>query len=137
MTAVFLDTSYLVALLRRDDVHHAAAVALRPQFEGPLVTTEYVLVEFLDSLASPATRSPAAAAVEAVRSYPHVKVVPASTALYDEAVSLYRSRADKGWGLTDCVSFIVMQREGIADALTADRHFEQAGFRALLRSALQ
>lgn len=37
------------------------------------------------------------------------------------------------WSLTDCSSFIVMEERGLADAMTADRHFEQAGFRALLR----
>ena len=30
-------------------------------------------------------------------------------------------------------TFIVMQDRGITDALTADHHFEQAGFRALLK----
>lgn len=137
MTPVFLDTAYLVALLRRDDAHHAAAIALRPQFDGPLVTTEYVLVELLDSLANTATRASAAAAVGVVRSHPRVKLIAASASLFDEAVALYRSRPDKDWGLTDCISFTVMQREGLTDALTADRHFEQAGFRALLRTALQ
>jgi uncharacterized protein len=35
--------------------------------------------------------------------------------------------------LTDCISFATMQREGIAEALTGDHHFEQAGFIALLK----
>ena len=39
----------------------------------------------------------------------------------------------KEWGLTDCVSFLVMQDRGLTDALTTDEHFQQAGFRALLR----
>ncbi|MFM6264927.1 MAG: PIN domain-containing protein, partial [Dolichospermum sp.] len=42
-------------------------------------------------------------------------------------------REDKEWGLVDCISFIVMQDRGISDALTTDIHFQQAGFRALLR----
>jgi len=40
---------------------------------------------------------------------------------------------DKEWGMTDCISFIVMEDHGLTDALTADEHFQQAGFRALLR----
>jgi len=40
---------------------------------------------------------------------------------------------DKEWGLTDCISFIVMGDHGLTDASTTDEHFEQAGFRALLR----
>lgn len=54
--------------------------------------------------------------------------------LYDAAFTLFKSRKDKDWGLVDCVSFIVMQNRGITDALTTDEHFQQAGFRALLRS---
>lgn len=51
----------------------------------------------------------------------------------DEAIALFTDRPDKSWGLTDCISFVVMQRFGATDALTADRHFEQAGFTALLK----
>jgi uncharacterized protein len=46
---------------------------------------------------------------------------------------LYHSRPDKRWSLTDCISFTVMKEEGIAEALTGDHHFEQAGFHALLK----
>jgi len=45
---------------------------------------------------------------------------------------LYRQHRDKSWGLTDCVSFVLMRQEGIAETLTADVHFRQAGFKALL-----
>ncbi len=47
----------------------------------------------------------------------------------------YGGRPDKEWSLTDCISFVVMQDEQIIEALTADRHFEQAGFKVLLASA--
>ncbi len=46
------------------------------------------------------------------------------------AVALYRSRADKNWSLIDCLSFVIVERRAVTDALTTDRHFEQAGFRA-------
>jgi len=46
------------------------------------------------------------------------------------AVDLYRSRTDKNWGLTDCLSFVIMKQHALTEALTTDRHFEQAGFRA-------
>ena len=63
---------------------------------------------------------------------PSVEVVPLSEVLFDKGFELYRQRPDKEWGLTDCVSFVLMQERGITDALTADTHFRQAGFRALL-----
>jgi predicted nucleic acid-binding protein len=59
-------------------------------------------------------------------------IVPLSEDLYARAFRLYRERADKEWGLTDCVSFVVMQDRKISEALTTDEHFQQAGFCALL-----
>ena len=46
---------------------------------------------------------------------------------------MFADRPDKQWSLTDCISFVVMEDRGMQDALSADRDFEEAGFRALLR----
>jgi predicted nucleic acid-binding protein len=61
-----------------------------------------------------------------------MKVVSVDTSLLNRGLDLYHSRPDKDWGLTDCISFVVMREQNLIDALTADRHFVQAGFRALL-----
>ena len=53
-------------------------------------------------------------------------------ALWQRGWQLYCARPDKEWGLTDCLSFVVMQEQGVFDAFTADHHFEQAGFIRLL-----
>jgi predicted nucleic acid-binding protein len=53
--------------------------------------------------------------------------------ILDDAFDLYSRRSDKEWGMTDCVSFVVMRERGLLEALTMDQHFQQAGFRALLR----
>ena len=68
----------------------------------------------------------------ALRNDPTVKIVPSSNELFAAGVELYATRSDKEWSLTDCISFVVMEREGLTDALTGDRHFEQAGFKVLL-----
>ena len=65
---------------------------------------------------------------------PRTTVFPASQDLFDAGVSLYSRRQDKDWSLTDCISFAVMQQQGLTDALTADHHFEQAGFTLLMKS---
>ena len=56
----------------------------------------------------------------------------ATSELFERGLALYNARPDKEWSLTDCISFVVMADEGLTDALTGDRHFEQAGFTALL-----
>ncbi len=63
----------------------------------------------------------------------NLQVVTVDTSLLTRALQLYNERPDKTWGFTDCISFVVMREQGLTDAVTADMHFVQAGFRALLR----
>jgi predicted nucleic acid-binding protein len=64
---------------------------------------------------------------------PRVQIAHPEPGLWRRGFYLYADRRDKAWSLTDCISFVVMQERAIADALTGDHHFEQAGFRALLK----
>jgi predicted nucleic acid-binding protein len=59
-------------------------------------------------------------------------MVPFDADLVSEAVEIYGKRPDQEWGVTDCLSFVVMQHRGLVAALTFDHHFVQAGFTALL-----
>ena len=89
-------------------------------------------MEIADGLAAVQFRKQAVAIIDLLKKNPYVEIVPVSSELFAESFELYKKRIDKGWGLTDCTSFIVMQRYGVMDALTTDEHFRQAGFRALL-----
>jgi len=62
-----------------------------------------------------------------------VKCVSVDAAIFAGGLDLYRERPDKDWSLTDCISFVIMRQQQITDALTADLHFVQAGFRALMQ----
>jgi len=129
----FVDTQFVVALVNRRDQHHPKAVELSRAFTGkPLITTELILLEIGDALASHYRRE-SIELIEYFRRAKNVEIVSLTPALFDDAFALFCSRPDKTWGLTDCVSFIVMAREHLRDALTFDQHFEQAGFSALLR----
>lgn len=134
MTATFIDTSFLLALVLEPDAHHERAMAWRRQTAPVFVTTEYVLIEFLDALVQVPLRPRAWQTIETLRSDRTVRIVSADSALFSDGFRMFKTYADKAWSLTDCISFVVMRREGITDALTADHDFEQAGFRALLRS---
>jgi predicted nucleic acid-binding protein len=61
-----------------------------------------------------------------------VEIVPLSVDRFSRALHLYSERPDKEWGLTDCISFVVMTDRRITNALTTDAHFQQAGFQALM-----
>lgn len=134
-TSYFLDSSYIIALAVPGDEFHQRAVEISRQIEksgGELVTTRAVILEIGNALARQRYRRAAVKLLQALHSDPTVRVVPLSERLYRQAHNLYINRPDKEWGLTDCCSFVVMQNDGLREALTADEHFRQAGFRALL-----
>lgn len=91
-----------------------------------------ILLEVGDGFARANRRARGTALLSLFANDPAYEFYPYSHELIAAAVDRYCSHSDKQWGLTDCVSFEVMQREFITDALTADVHFQQAGFRALL-----
>jgi predicted nucleic acid-binding protein len=98
-----------------------------------MITTRAVLLETGNALSKRRYRAAAVALLSAMERDPSIEIVPLSADIYAESLELYRARPDKEWGLTDCFSFVVMKARGIAEALTADEHFEQAGFHGLLR----
>lgn len=90
-----------------------------------------MLIEIGDAL-SAVNRPEAARFIEICYRASYVRIVPLTGELLHRGFALYKARPDKEWGLTDCISFVVMEDHGLTEALTADHHFEQAGFRALL-----
>ena len=136
MREVFLDTSFAIALSAITDQNHAKAVELAEQIEAEnlrLVTTQAILLEIGNALSKQRYRSAAIQLLESLEADPNIEIVPLTNELYNAAFQLFRSRQDKEWGLVDCISFLVMQHRAITEALTADDHFNQAGFRALLK----
>jgi uncharacterized protein len=131
--AVFLDTFFIQALLNRRDNFHAKAKALFSQVQviPEVWTTEAVLIEVGNALAS-INREGAAEFIRSCYTTPNLKVIPADTPLLKRAVKLYETRTDKEWGLTDCISFVVMKDRRITLALSADVHFRQVGFTTML-----
>lgn len=134
MRTVFADTFYFLALVNAGDHGHARAVSFTAGFRGRLITTVWVLVELADALAfSPRSRAEFIATLDDLLADADARIIPHDETLLTEGIRLYQQRPDKQWSLTDCFSFVVMQREGITEALTSDHHFEQADFMALLK----
>ena len=133
---IFLDAAYAIALSAPKDQYHAQAVRLAEEIEANgtlLVTTRAVILEIGNALSKERYRQAGVQLLNALEADPRVEIVSISEQLYQRGFQLYSSRPDKEWGLTDCLSFVVMAEHGLTDALTTDEHFEQAGFRALLR----
>jgi len=129
----FADTSFWIALSSRRDQYHSRAVEWHEfvvRSGSKIVTTEAILWEWLNALSDPTTRGVVVEGYRRAHRDVDVQVVPFQPELVDAAVALYGARPDKGWSLTDCFSFVVMAQRGITEALTTDRHFEQANLNA-------
>jgi uncharacterized protein len=133
MKRVFADTFYYLALLNANDEAHARATQLTVELRATIVTTDFVITELADALCESGARGAVIPFIDAPRADPDVRIDPATRELLERAWQLYRARLDKAWSLTDCTSFAVMRQLRLSTALTGDRHFLQAGFRALLK----
>lgn len=135
---VFWDTSaFLALLLVRDRWHKEALSVQRELVEARAyrLTTAAVLTEVANSLSAIQKRYLAQQLVESIEQsvlLGQTELIYIDRGLWRRGFELYRQRLDKSWGLTDCLSFIVMQERNIVDAFTADHHFTQAGFRCLI-----
>lgn len=135
MIPVFAVASFYVALLSPRDQQHPIPVRVSGELRRRVVVTEFVLIEVSNALSDIDSRGRAVALWTHLENDPSVSIVPSSTELLVAGRALYADRTDKEWSLTDCISVVVMQQQGLKEAWTADRHFEQAGFTALLRSS--
>jgi uncharacterized protein len=133
MTRAFADTSFYVALVNPRDALHARANEQADRLRGTVLTTEYVLIEVGNWLARSDDRQVFLDLMTQIRADRRNRVIAGSSTLFELGLDLYAHRPDKDWSLTDCTSFIVMREHGLIDALSADHHFEQAGFTILLK----
>ncbi|MGH9907663.1 MAG: type II toxin-antitoxin system VapC family toxin, partial [Pyrinomonadaceae bacterium] len=132
---IFLDTAYVNALINTRDQWHERAVWWERKLAAErrrLLTTQFILIEIGDGLATVKYRAEAGAIIKHLTSSSFVEVIPATSQLFTDGFNLYRQRQDKAWGITDCTSFVVMQDHQLSEALTTDDDFIQAGFHALL-----
>lgn len=125
---LFVDTSFVIALINEKDQYHNQAKALSYKFENsPLITTGAVLLEIGNALAWN-FREEAVRAIKILRNSKRIQVAEIDEQLFEKGLAVYEKYADKTWGLVDCISFVVMWEAELTEVLTFDRDFEQAGF---------
>lgn len=137
MTPVFADTFFWVALAHPHDTAHQDAIDLKEALGDRLiVTTDEVLVEFLNYFSEKGElfRHAVAQSVSDLLDTPTIRVIEQSRSSFRAGLDFYKTRLDKGYSLTDCISMNTMKAEGLTEVLTNDEHFTQEGFSALFRS---
>ncbi len=131
MSSIFVDTSYILALELANDQNHSAAAQHWHQIVQalpPLITTSYVFDEIVTFFNSRGHHNKAVTVGNSLLLSPSIQLIPVDDALFAEGWSYFQQHDDKIYSLTDCISFVVMQRYSITTALTFDHHFRQAGF---------
>ncbi len=136
---VLIDTAGWACLFVQTEKHHLTARAWFDEWFKPgavMVTTNYILTELVALLTSPlrVARAQQFRYIDTIRSAPYVEVLHVGPDFDEEAWALLKAHPDKDWSLVDATSFVIMNERGITQALTTDRHFEQAGFIRLLKS---
>jgi uncharacterized protein len=132
---VFCDTSFFIALENCDDPYHEKGCTLAFQLiqEKAIFLLHWgIVLEIGDGFAKLKRRLAGMRLLEQFFNEEIYVIAPIKNDLLQEGIHLYQSRPDKDYGLTDCLSFTLMRREKIVKALTADYHFQQEGFLALL-----
>jgi uncharacterized protein len=132
---IYIDTGFLIGLFNTKDTLHDRALKWAAKLNDPLIVSEYVLWECVNYFSAVKFRAVASRVVTHVTTDPNIKVVYATRAIFESTMQFHAARPDKDWSLTDCASFQLMSEHGITMALSHDRHFEEAGFQALLRNA--
>ena len=131
MNAVFVDTGYWIALINPKDQWHSTAAEIKERHgNARLVTSDGVLTEVLNyfSAYGGTTRETAATIVLDILTDQTIQTVPQTRELMLKGISLYQSRLDKAYSLTDCISMVAMREHGITSTFTTDVHFTQEGF---------
>ena len=131
---IFLDTSFVVAIINNDDQFHKAALDLEKNLKTSATVwiTEAILIEIGNTF-SKSNKNQVSDFIQYCYNSPQIHVVNTDEGLLREALLIFKY-TDKDWSLTDCISFVVMKREGIDIAYSSDHHFEQAGFHYILKS---
>ncbi|SRR6266851_8971604 len=130
---LFVDTSGWAYYLDREDPLYPAVFALvrsTVMQQRRLITTNYILAELVALLLSRyhLPRQQVITVINALKTDASVEIVHIEQSTDNEAWALLEARTDKEWSLVDASSFVVMRHFGIAQALTTDHHFTQAGF---------
>ncbi len=132
----FVDTVCWIALLNKDDeIHEQADIEYKSLLKSGmrLITTTSVLNEVANALSRPEFRPAVVKFYDSIRESPLINIIFTDQELWRRGWRRYRERLDKAWSLTDCLSMVVMEREKVKSILTNDHHFEQMGFKILLR----
>jgi len=136
MKPVFVDTSAFIAMGNKRDQFHRQAIEWRNQFirsKRAHITTSAVLMELGNAFSPIQLRSTAIRLIETIKKSRFWQVIPINDDLFDRGFARFKKMTDKEWSLIDCIGVIISEELRITEIFTNDHHFEQAGFKILMK----
>lgn len=128
MMHVFVDTSAWLALFNRDDPDHATVDQYVRDFDGRLVTSNFVFDETVTHCMRRGGHAAASRAGKLLRDSDVADLVRVTAEDEEAAWTLLMRRPDKRYSFTDCTSFVIMRRLGLRQVLSLDADFRREGF---------
>lgn len=125
---IFVDTSFWLALWSKQDPDHERVLPLMEQLEGQrlpdvLITSNHVVFETLTLAKVRAGHTPAVGLGRLLYGGHTTRIHQATAQEERAAFELLTRHWDQGYSAVDCLSFVLMERLGIHEAFTLDRHF--------------
>ncbi len=128
MDRLFVDTSAWYAFCNAKDPRHEAVSIVLSEWEGRLVSTEYVFDELVTLVRYRVGHAPAAGIGAVLREGSCCLLLTVEPQDVTAAWGQFTLESDQRYSFTDCTSFVLMRRLGIEEVLTLDQHFAQEGF---------
>ena len=128
MERLFVDTSAWFAFANRADPEHEEVRRLLRQFDGRLVTSNFVFDELV-TLCQARAGHALAGRVGAVLLDPEVVDLVRLTPVDEQrAWALFLARPEQGYSFTDCSSFVLLRRLALTRVAALDEDFAREGF---------
>lgn len=127
--SIVVDTSALCALIDRDDRYHQAVTGFLQEngHQISLIVTDYVLDETLTWVKARFGSQAALQLGHRLRASNFCQFVKLTAEDEQATWQVFQQYDDKAWSYTDCSCLALMQRLGVHEALSTDRHFDQMG----------
>ena len=131
MDRILVDTGGWFAHFNAVDPDHSAVNRVLMAWEGRLLTSDYIFDELVTLVRYRVGHPEACRVGDVLRSGDLAKWVDVEPPDRDRAWRLFVRNRDKAYSFTDCTSFAIMDRLGIAAAVAVDADFRRAGYRVL------
>jgi predicted nucleic acid-binding protein len=125
---ILVDSSFLLAMVDRDDKHHPEVIDFLKKLErATLLVTSHIFDEAMTLIKARLGSEIAVRTGQQLRLSTLFRLVYVTERDDEAAWEIFSQYTDKDWSYTDCSCLAMMRRLGITEVLSFDHHFDQMG----------